>query len=247
MTQPSQDDHDDLLDKVADVVDDVMGEDLEPPKPEDPWERRQRILDSWTAILLGIAALATAWATFQASQWSGVQSDAQSSAAISRSDAGRTQTEASRAEIVDSQMWLDWLNAVGAGQSAKASFLRARFSPPLDAGQKQWLAGVTVDASGMPSVVPPGTPMDQAAYVIPEQVKADELAAAAETKLAEADRASRNGTRFVVLAVVLALVLLCASIATKFPSPKLQVALISVSMLLLVFCFVRLLLLPELL
>jgi len=129
MAEPSQGDHDDLLDKVADVVDDVMGENLAPPKPEAPWEHRQRILDSWTAILLGIAALATAWATFQASQWGGVQSDAQSAAAITRSDAGRTQTEASRAETVDSQMWLDWLDAVSARQPAKASFLRARFSP----------------------------------------------------------------------------------------------------------------------
>ena len=75
----------------------------------------------------------------------------------------------------------------------------------------------------------------------------DELAAAAEAKLAEADQASGNATRFVVLAVVLALVLLCASIATKFPTPKLQVALISVSLLLLGFCFLRLLFLPELL
>jgi hypothetical protein len=89
--------------------------------------------------------------------------------------------------------------------------------------------------------------MDQPAYVIPEQVKADQLATAAEAKLAEADRASADATKFVVLAVVLALVLLCASIATKFPSPKLQVALIGVSLLLLGFCFFRMLLLPELL
>ena len=80
-----------------------------------------------------------------------------------------------------------------------------------------------------------------------EQVRADDLAAAAEAKLAEAGRASGDASKFVLLAVVLALVLLCAGIATRFPSPKLQVALIGVSMLLLGFCFLRLLIMPELL
>jgi len=63
---PERDDDDGLLGKVADVVGEVLGEDLE-PAPEGPWERRQRRLDRWTALLLGMAAFATAWATFQAS------------------------------------------------------------------------------------------------------------------------------------------------------------------------------------
>jgi hypothetical protein len=247
MSQPPNEDSG-FLDQLGDVVDDVLGEDLEPPQePEDPWERRRRILDSWTAIILGIAALATAWAAFQASQWSGAQSDAQSAAAIYRSDAGRTATEASRAQIVDSQMWLDWLDATSGGDTAKAAFLRARFSAPLDAAQKQWLHGVTVAADGRPSFIPPGTPMDQPAYVVPSQVKSDSLSATAEAKLGEADRASAHSTRFVVLAVVLALVLLFAGVATKFSSPKLQVLLILGSIALLVFCVIRFLMLPELL
>lgn len=87
--------------------------------------------------------------------------------------------------------------------------------------------------------------MDQASYVVP-QIRADDLAARAEQKLAEADQASANSTKFVLLAVVLALVLLLASIAVKLSSPKLQVALICVSMLLLGFCLFRLVFLPEL-
>jgi hypothetical protein len=81
----------------------VLAEDIE-PAPEDAWERRQRLLDSWTAILLAIAAVATAWASFQASQWSGAQSDNQSASAMARSDAGRASSEATAAQIVDSPM-----------------------------------------------------------------------------------------------------------------------------------------------
>jgi hypothetical protein len=76
--------------------------------------RRQR-LDSWTAVILGVAAILTAWASFQASQWSGAQSDAESLSTISRSDAGHTTTDATRAEITDTQTWQTWLLAVSTG------------------------------------------------------------------------------------------------------------------------------------
>ncbi len=56
-----------MLGSLEDVVDSVLGEDLVPPEPESPWERRQRVLDSWTAIILAVAAVCAAWASFQAS------------------------------------------------------------------------------------------------------------------------------------------------------------------------------------
>jgi hypothetical protein len=61
---------------LDDVVDDILGDDLPPPKPEDPWERRQRVLEATTAVILAIAAVGTAWATFQGSQWASAESDA---------------------------------------------------------------------------------------------------------------------------------------------------------------------------
>lgn len=247
MTQGPEEEHDDLLEKVSDVVDHVLGEDLGPAEPEDPWERRRRILDSWTAVILGIAALATAWTAFQVSQWSSVESDAQAAASILRADAGRTATEASRIELVDTQLWLDWVDAYGARQTARAAFLRERFSPQLDAAQKQWLTGVHVGADGKPSAIPKGTPFEQPAYVVPQQVKADAIAASAETKLAEAGEASDNAISFVLLAVILALVLLFAGIATKFTSPKIQAILIVSSIVLLGYCAIRFAMLPELL
>ena len=246
MTEAASDD-DSLLERVGDVVEDVLGEDLVPPEPETRWEHRQRILDSWTAIILAVAAVAATWASFQASQWSGAQSDAQSTSAIQRSDAGRAASEATSAEIQDSQMWLSWLGAVGNGQSERAAFFRQRFSPPLAVAQVQWLGSVPTDAQGIPTAVPPGTPMDLPSYVVPAQVKADRLGTRAEASLAEADQASSNSTRFVLLAVVFALALFFASVATKFSEPKLQVLLVMTSLVLLGFGIIRMLILPQLL
>ncbi len=239
--QPQEDDG--VLDNLDEVVDVVLGEGIAPEEPETPWERRQRILDSWTAIILAIAAVATAWASFQASNWSGEQSDLQAASSILRADSGRSQTAATQQTIIDSQTWLEWVSAVAAGQKAKADFLDNRFSPSLKVAQTEWLTGVQLDAQGVPVTIPPGTPLDLPSYVVPEQVKADADATRAEELLAEANVAAETSTQYVLLAVLLALVLFFASVATKFSGPKVQVLLTTVSLVLLVGCVVRLLVL----
>lgn len=246
MTQLPEDD-DTLLEQLDDVLDDVLAEDYAPPEPEDPWSRRQRLLDSWTAIILAVAAVATAWASFQASQWSGRQSDAQSASAIARSDAGRAASEATGAQIVDSQMWLSWLNATANKQVDRANFYEQRFSPTLAIAQAQWLSGAQFDANGDPVVVPTGTPMDLPVYVVPDAAKSQALADQAEQDLIVADQAASHSTEFVLLALMFALVLFFASIATKFASPRIQALLILLSILMLAFTSIRMLLLPQLL
>ncbi|MGI9126241.1 MAG: hypothetical protein ACR2JM_16055 [Mycobacterium sp.] len=247
MTDTVRDDDESVLEKVDQLVDEVLGTDIVPTEPEDPWEHRQRILDSWTAIILAVAAVATTWASFQASQWANAQSDAQSISAIQRSDANRAASEATSQSVVDSQMWIAWVEAVASGQKDRAGFLRDRFSPALDRSQKEWLGTVAVDAEGNPSRVPDGTPLNLASYVVPSQVQADELSSRAEASLADADEASNTATKYVMLAVLFALVLFFASVATKFTAPKIQVALILTGLVLLVTTCVRMFLLPQML
>lgn len=241
-----QQDDDSILERADDIIDDFLAEELA-PEPETRWERRQRLLDSWTALILAVAAVATAWASFQASQWSGAQSDAQSASAMSRSDAGRLASEATGDEIVDSQMWLSWLTAVANKQVARADFFEKRFSPTLAAAQTQWLTGVQLDANGDPVVVPPGTPMDLPGYIVPNEAKSVEISAKAEQDLILADEAASHSTSFVLLALLFALVLFFASIATKFTDPKTQAILVLVSIALLTFAGIRMLVLPQLL
>lgn len=236
---------DSVLDDLGEVVDVVMGEELPQPDPEDPWERRQRILDSWTAIILAVAAIVAAWGSFQASQWSGAQSDAQSTSAIARSEAGKLATDATQDTIIDSQMWLSWLASVSNKESKKAAFLEERFSPWLARAQEQWLKGVTVDANGTPVIVPPGTPLDLEAYVVPNQVKSDLQSAKAQAWLDYGDEAGGISTKYVLLAVIVALVLFFASVALKFTRPRVQVMLTLVALALLVVCVIRTLSLPQ--
>jgi uncharacterized membrane protein len=89
--------------------------------------------------------------------------------------------------------------------------------------------------------------LDLPGYVVPAQLKADEMSSKAEASLADADAASNTSTRYVMLAVLFALVLFFASVATKFTSPKIQVALILTGLILLATTTVRMLMLPQML
>ncbi len=101
-------------------------------------------------------------------------------------------------------------------------------------------AGTIVD-------VPPGTPFTEPEYRIPAQAKADALSAEAEQDLAESQEDAETSTSFVTNALVLALVLFFAGIATKFRSPKIQTLLVVLAVGFGVFGLIRLVTLPQLL
>ena len=245
-TTPPPDD-DGILDDVEDVVHTVLGEHLPAPEPEDPWERRQRVLDAVTAVILAVAAVATAWATFQSSQWADAQSDAVAAASTARTESIRYQSAAEQTEQIDTAVWLQWLQAVSGRDTRRAAFLEERFRPTLQTAHKAWVAKAQVSASGTITDLPPGTPFTEPEYRIPAQAKADSLSAEAEQDLTEAQEASSNNTKFVTDALVLALVLFFAGIATKFRNPKIQTLLVALAIAFATFGLIRLFTLPQLL
>lgn len=238
---PPQDD-DDLLDDVHDVVDDVLGTHLPPPEVEDPWERRLRRIDTVTAVLLGVAAVATTWATFQASQWSGSQSDRLADASSTRTESLRASSRAGETEQVDTAVWLQWLQATAQGDTRRARFLRERFPQRLAVAHTAWAQEPITGLDDLP----PGTPFTRPEYVVTDRERADALAVTAERRLAESQDDATTSERFVTAALILALVLFFAGIATKFRAPRLQVALVTLGIVTCLVGLIRLLTLPQL-
>jgi hypothetical protein len=232
---------------LDDVVDDLLGENLPPPEEEDPWERRQRVVETTTTVILSFAAVATAWATFQASQWSARESDAVSDSSVARSTAVQATSHAARTEQLDTAIWLQWLAAFRAGDTAQATFLRDRFRPGLLRAHKVWVSNAKVAPDGTVISAPTGTPFTERQYVVPDAVRADALTEEAAQELADSRHAASVSTKFVLVAVVLALVLFFAGIATKFRSPKLQAALVALAIIVCVFGLVRMLTMRQLL
>lgn len=232
---------------LDDVVDEILGDDLPPPEPEDPWERRQRVLEATTAVILAVAAVGTAWATFQASQWSSAESDAVAASSVARSKAIQATNHGTRTEQLDTTIWLQWLAAFRAGDREQAKFLRERFRPGLLRAHTIWVAKAVVAPDGKVISAPAGTPFTEPQYVVPDTARADELSAEAEHQLAVSRHAASVSTKFVLAVVVLALVLFFAGIATKFRNPKIQAALVALALVACAFGFVRMLLIRQLL
>jgi protein-S-isoprenylcysteine O-methyltransferase Ste14 len=232
---------------IEDVVDEILGENLPPPKAEDPWERRQRVLETTTTVILSLAAVATAWATLQASQWSSSESDALAASSVARSKAVEATNGATRTEQLDTAIWLQWLSAFRAGDTTQAKFLRERFRQGLLRAHNVWVAKAVVAPDGKVISAPSGTPFTEPQYVVPDAVRADALSAEAEEKLSDSQHAASMSTKYVIVALVLALVLFFAGIATKFRNPKLQAALVALALLFCVFGLVRMLTMRQLL
>jgi hypothetical protein len=230
-----------------DVVDEILGDDLPPLEPEDPWARRQRVVEATTAIILAVAAVGTAWATFQASQWSSAESDAVAASSVARSKAIQATNHGTRTEQLDTTIWLQWLAAFRAGDKAQARFLRERFRPGLLRAHNIWVAKAVVAPDGKVISAPAGTPFTEPQYVVPDAASADELAAEAEHQLAVSRHDASVSTKFVLAVVLLALVLFFAGIATKFRNPKVQAALVALALIACVFGLVRMLLMRQLL
>ena len=190
---------------------------------------------------MALAAVVTAWVTYEGSQWDSASSDARSASALLRADAGRAASDAVTQSVVDATIWVEWEKAVTLDRDELAGFLRDRFSPALDVAQDEWLRAEVLDADGNPvdNTLPKGTPLDLDSYVPRGQVRADELASAAENKLAEAAQAGETSTRYTMQAVLLAMVLFFGAVATKFTSPRIQIGLTLLAVGILSFVALR--------
>lgn len=205
-------------------------------------------LDLASAFLMALAAVVTAWATYQGGQWDSAAADARASSALLRSDAGRAASDAVSQSVIDATLWVEWEKAVTLDRDQLAGFLRDRFSPALDAAQEAWLGRTAVDADGNPvdGTLPKGTPLALEVYVPDAQTRADSLAAQAEEQLAAAARAGETSTRYTLQAVMLAMVLFFASVAAKFTESRIQMALTGVAVVMLGVVALRMAGLPVL-
>ena len=97
-------------------------------KPAGRLERRLHPhLELLATILLAIAAVATAWSSYQSSRWSGVQAIDFSRANAARVESTRASTEAGQETQVDVLTFTQWVNAYAVGDTKLSDFYYERF------------------------------------------------------------------------------------------------------------------------
>ncbi|MCZ2114762.1 MAG: hypothetical protein LC131_13185 [Anaerolineae bacterium] len=207
---------------------------------EDIRDRRyKKWAELWATIVLTLATLATAWAGYEASRWNGQQGSFNQRATILYIKSGQLATKSQSDLLIDLQVFTNWANAVGKGDTRLADFYRARlrteFRPAFDA----WLATRPLDNPDAPS-----SPFAMEEYQLMALGQAGFLIEEAGQLTLKAETAGSYADQYTLSVVILAGALLLAGLAQRFEWAELRVIVVAAAMLVLLVSVINIIRLP---
>ena len=203
-----------------------------PPEPSaagEPAQRRDWV-EIVATVLLAVAAVATAWSSYQANRWNGETTKATGRVNALRIDAARSQGLAEGQTQVDIGMFFQWVNADAADDPELADFYRERFRPEFQPAFDAWLA---TDPLTDPEA-PPTPFTDDYQSTMQARIDAERLDAEAEEMAATVRRNVQRSANYVLGVALFAVALFFAGMSTKLPSPGPRKVLLAVGCLVFV-------------
>jgi hypothetical protein len=184
---------------------------VQPAAVEDDAEtRRLHRVELFATILLAVAAVATAWSTFQSTRWRGEQAIDFSKANAARIHSSEAETRARQLTQIDIATFIQWVDAEVAGKRQLAQFYRRRFRPEFRPAFAAWVAT-------KPRTNPnaPLTPFAMPQYRVSKDLLSERLDAVARSHSDAAGEANQRSDNYVLAVVLLATSLFFAGISTK--------------------------------
>ena len=185
--------------------------------------RAHRRLEVATTVLLALAAVATAWATYQSARWHGRQAETQSASIATRVESTRESGVANRQAQIDVALFTQWVNAYARGQTNLEVFYRKRFRPEFQPAFKAWVATKPRKNPNAPL-----SPFAMPQYHLAASDKADELEARAGAFSATVSQYIQRADNYTLAVVLFASALFFAGISTRMRSPGQRVALLAI-------------------
>ena len=175
-----------------------------------PDETRERRVELFATILLAVAAVGTAWSTYQSTQWRGQQAVNTSKGTAARIESSEAATRAGQLTQIDIATFVQWTDAHLAGNRELAEFYRRRFRPEFQPAFAAWIATA-------PFMNPdaPLSPFAMPEYSVSEDVRSSQLNAEAGGHSDDAELANQRADNYVLAVVLLASALFFAGISTK--------------------------------
>jgi hypothetical protein len=102
--------------------------------------RFDRHFELAATVLLAIAAVATAWASYQSARWHGEQARAQSGSIAARVESTRAANVANRQGQIDVALFTQWVDAYARDEAELADFYSKRFRPEFKPAFGAWVA-----------------------------------------------------------------------------------------------------------
>jgi hypothetical protein len=175
----------------------------------------ERRLELIATLLLALAAVGTAWAAYQARQWTGEQSTGYSRATTARLTENREAALANRQVQIDVAMFTQWLNARARHDTELAGFYSKRFRAEFQPAFAAWLAtGPFTNAKA------PDTPFAMPQYKLQAQARADTLEQTAPAASQRAKDANQNANNAMLAVVLFSISLFFAGISAKLHSVR---------------------------
>lgn len=178
-------------------------------------------------VLLSIAAIATAWSSYQATRWNGEQAKASARTNAIRIDAARAQALGEAQTEVDVATFIQWVNARARQETGLATFYRNRFRKEFVPAFNAWLA-----AGPFENPDAPPTPFAIPQYRLAAAAEAERLDADAELSSAQVRRNIQRGSNYVLCVVLFAVSLFFAGISTRVKAPGSRKVLLGIGCLL---------------
>ena len=164
-------------------------------------------------VLLAVAAVATAWSSYQATRWNGEQAKAASRTNAIRIDAARAQGLAETQTEIDVATFTQWIDAFVLGEAELANFYFRRFRAEFKPAVTAWIATRPRDNPNAPL-----TPFAMPQYRLAASAEADRLDAEAEVSSALVRRNIQRASNYVLAVVLFAVSLFFAGMSTKLSS-----------------------------
>jgi hypothetical protein len=174
-------------------------------------------IDTIAAVLLALAAVATAWSSYQASRWTGEQAKAFAAASAARVESAKASDLANAQTQIDVAVFTQWVDAELHGEDELATFYEQRFRDEFKPAFRAWLA---TDPFDDPTAPPAPFAMDE--YQLAARDQATELEATAEASADLARTYIQRATNYVLGVVLFATSLFFAGISTRLKSTRLR-------------------------
>lgn len=173
-------------------------------------------------ILLAVAAVATAWSSYQSARWSGVQAIDFSRANADRVESTRASDEAGQQTTVDVLTFTQWVNAYAVEDKELTRFYGDRFRDEFKPAVRAWTRTKPLD-----NPTAPPTPFAMKSYRLAKKAESNRLLASAEETSEEAREANQRSDNYVLAVVLFAAALFFAGISTKISMPRHRLSLLA--------------------
>lgn len=186
-----------------------------------------RRVETLATILLAMAAVATAWASYQSAQWRGEQAAHTSKSTAARIEASTASTRAGQLTQIDIATFTQWVNATEDGDTQLADFYRTRFRDEFTPAFDAWLATEPLTNTDAPK-----TPFAMSEYKVADNQEADRLNAVARDQSEAASAALERADNFMLAVVLFAAALFFAGMSTKLQTLRHREVLLTLGTLL---------------